>query len=370
MSIAATSWVFTHSLKPAQFVVLFSVADEAESDGACYMGQKKLAWKADCSVRTVQRQLKEFEQMGLLHIERRYPEWARGRMTDAIVLHLDQAGTKGAYPGQAEIKKQQDEDRRRYEVPVDVVEDGPDSADADLHDNLSPRCVSPSQDQGDILSPRPIYPTVSNDLGDIFESKDSGALKGTRARLTRQSRQSENDSNSKTEPAAPETDGQTDEDSSPAKVCRGVSLDQLRGRLGSVLSGVSDEQLEVMISIVLDRASGRVKSPLAFVAAGINREPAELRSQAEDLLTVKTGATAADWDDFLADEVGAQLAETSGTAALRTCPVHQIDHLGTCPSCRADSLATQPEDAVSGAADGRTYREQVRQQREARRGAS
>lgn len=69
MSLRATLWALDQAPTddPAEVVVLISLADEADDEGRnAWPSQERLATRARCSVRTVQRRLRALEDRGLI----------------------------------------------------------------------------------------------------------------------------------------------------------------------------------------------------------------------------------------------------------------------------------------------------------------
>ncbi|WP_288781828.1 hypothetical protein [uncultured Kocuria sp.] len=366
MSIQATTWAFTHVLQPSQFAALFTIADEANSDGLCFTGQDKLAWKAGfASKRSLQRHLVKFRQMGLLHTERRSPKFAAGRLTDVIVLHLDVVGEKKRYPGQEAIESQKRQDREAFEVDPEASEPV-DNQEGGLGDKMSPRRNSSDLGLGDKVSPRGVKATNLVGLGDNLGQNDPGAFKRNACGLTRQSvpsvgddSQTESVDNSDTGRTDRRTDGPEDSSSASARPVRGVDLSKLRVHLGNKLGPVTDEVLAVMVEIVLDRASGPVRSPLKFAIAAIGREPDELLSQAEAQLHTREAADDGHaWDELVAQ---AQQQFGSGNEPQRkTCPVHGTEYTTVCAPCRSEAIAAPVESTESNPVDVKRFLADVR----------
>ncbi|RUQ20909.1 helix-turn-helix domain-containing protein [Kocuria sp. HSID16901] len=372
MSVAAMSWAFTHRLAPNAFVVLLTIADEADSDGACFMGQDKLAWKAGMEKRTVQRHMKSLKEEGLLHTERRTPEFGRGRSVDTIVLHLEVHGSKGEYPGQKNLNARKVDYRKSFEVEIEESEpDQPvDNSGEDQSDNLSLYCNSNDHDQSDNLSPWSTKATIRDDQGDNPCKNDPGALKRNARGLTRLSRQSVENPNERSvdKSEVRQTDGPTDQEASSGPVVHGVHLTRLRRGLGARLIGeISDQVLSAMVEIVMERASGPVKSPLSFVMTSIRLEPQELISQAEFRLETPSYDVEA-WHELVA-EATAEFAVDAPKAGptRRTCPKHQVEYVTVCPGCRSDELAGDAPRACSEA-EGKQFRAQLRSARASRGG--
>lgn len=366
MSIQATTWAFTHVLQPSQFAALFTIADEANSDGLCFTGQDKLAWKAGfASKRSLQRHLVQFRQMGLLHTERRGAHFRSGRLTDVIVLHLDVIGDKTKYPGQEAIESQKRQDRDDFEI--DPSESEPvDNSSGELGDKMSPRRNSNDVGLGDKMSPYSNKATNRAELGDNLGQNDPGAFKRNACGLTRQSVPSVSDDsqtdpvdNSETGLTDGRTDGSENSSSTSHRPVRGVDLSKLRVHLGNKLGSVADEVLAVMVEIVLDRASGPVRSPLKFAIAAIGREPDELLSQAEAQLHGRDGAC----DEQAWDELVAQAQAQFGPGnepERKTCPVHGSEYTTVCASCRSEAIAAPIESAETNPVDVKRFLAEVR----------
>ena len=335
MSIKATQWAYTHALKPGAFVALLTIADEADSDGYCYMGKAKLAWKANMGERTLRRHLAELRKMDLLHSEMRMPDWGKGRQVDAIVLHLDLTGTKGAFPGQAALDRQKREDRKQFEVEMEDPDgdDNPvDNSETDHLANMAEWSVVPSQPEAANLAG---WSTTRPNLVDHPAKsghKASCALKGTRARLTRQSVPSVPDE------LSTEDDGLTEDHSSSDRpaVVEGVALGQLRERVGADLNETSDEVVGRIVSIVLRRAKGQVKYRLPFVAQCVKAEPWVLISEAAAELETERR--------LAAPEKQSPLMSARASRPTQTCRIHDVDYMTQCPCCRADALVTPTGD--------------------------
>jgi DNA-binding transcriptional ArsR family regulator len=73
MSYKAYDWVWTHKFgSPTAKLVMMAVAKHADEKGMCWPRVRTLAEFCGISARTVQRQLKEFEQAGLITIQKKY----------------------------------------------------------------------------------------------------------------------------------------------------------------------------------------------------------------------------------------------------------------------------------------------------------
>ncbi len=358
-------WAWSHvgHLGPTEKLTLIAIAQEADSAGNCWMGQDWLAWRIGCTTRSIQRAVAKLRTLGLIHTERRPVEWERGRNVDVIVTHPEVGAGRMAYPGAVAMQKARELNRRRYETVPEPV----DNVGSDQPDKLSGRYVSPSQDQPDNLSGRSyqaaklsFQPDKLSFQPDKCDIEPSGALIGSRTRIDISQSVRARAACGKLS-GQEETDGQTDgaipeSDSSrtPARIVRGVSLDQLRSRVGNLPEDVSDDLLAAVVEIVLDRASAPVKSPLAFVASSVRAEPELLVSQGRSWLAMTTPG-----------ESTPALAPGSPKRSERVCGLHNITFTQECPSCRADALAAPSRAGEDTSTDGQEFRKQIRRRRAA-----
>ena len=407
MSVQMMSWARTQfGLKPGTKIVLYTLADEATSDGVAYVGQVKLAWMCEMGERTIREHLKILEERDLLHRERRAKPWTHGgRQTDVIVLHDHVQGNRGEFPGAAEERREREQNRRRYEVPISV------------EDNDSPASVPPSQKQPAESAGNPVdnYVSPSQEQPAEFAGKGSltgrnaslqpaelrqnslGALRGTRARLVPSSPIQSSD---RIDAGGVGSDGTGSDDVSPAvddrsgqgghpappMAYRGVPLGLLRSKLGGesgALAGVDDPTLSEVIDLVFARASGPVLSPLGLMIRALRQPGAaeELLEEAAAMVQAKaehggfgtvapvSDAAWAQIEDEMRESVAA--AEEAEAKRLVVCPVHHIQHPAavTCPGCRADELtaSTTGEDTAGDAEvfDVEAWRTKRQEQRRA-----
>jgi len=72
MSVQASAWAIEQKCDTAaEKAVLLVIASYAGPDGSCYPGQETIARQACCSIKTVERALRTFEELGWLIRERR-----------------------------------------------------------------------------------------------------------------------------------------------------------------------------------------------------------------------------------------------------------------------------------------------------------
>lgn len=116
MSVRASNWAWETGrrlrLKQGELLILLRVADHADNDGRCWPGVEGIADYTAMDESTVRRNLKKLEAKGLLHRERRETKRGRGRRSDVINVHLDQAGESpgrsdsdqpGTSPGSSDV---------------------------------------------------------------------------------------------------------------------------------------------------------------------------------------------------------------------------------------------------------------------------
>ncbi|WP_326504111.1 hypothetical protein [Rothia nasimurium] len=350
MSLEMITWAMKQDVKNSQFQVLIAIANEADSDGLCFTGQAKLAYKANVTERTLRTCITQFRDMGLLHTERRVMTFGRGRKTDAIILHPEvTAYEKAPYPHTEVDRKKAAYNRKKYEV-VDTFEPV-DNSRSDQPENFSGRKETPSQTQAENFSGRTInrknhvhQPENSGVSTGKIQPYPQGALKRNARAFNPFKDPSVPHSVSSTAPVdKPQVDGLTDrknpkEKSSPAKlqpaatkhpapplaaptsqspeaparITRGVNHTKLRQELHQAqlnISSINDDILSQMIIIVLSRATQPVRSPQRFAYSCIAKEFYELVSLAQSTL------------------------KPQETACLAFCEVHTREHSGTCPLC-------------------------------------
>lgn len=377
MSLEMMVWALKKDIKNSEFRILLNIANEADSSGVCYTGQKKLSAKSGLSIRTVKASIAELRKKDLLHTERRPADFARGRNVDAIILHptvthWDVPDTDD--PEEIEYSRQL---RKQYEY----VENEPSPEENFQGAKSAPKYVSPSQTQGAKSAPSGAEPTFkvqkSVVQGANLSTKNETALKGTRARLTLNNpvidqsiTQSPNTSTgaSQKEPATPVNDGvmidsNHHEDQSICGIPTHRFISQLRtglSRYGNTSTQeFSDEQLLTVAEEVLNRTDRtRVANLVGFCVTAIGNEDGGIPA----ILELIESRTRYLRHQALAEQEKAKLEAQANR--LITCPVHHTQHTaGTqCSSCMADlKVATpqnpsdQPEEIIYGP-DGKPLR--------------
>ncbi|MGH1978623.1 hypothetical protein [Rothia sp. L_38] len=345
MSLEMITWAMKQDVKNSQFQVLIAIANEADSDGLCFTGQAKLAYKANVTERTLRTCIVQFRDMGLLHTERRTMTFGRGRKTDAIILHPEvTAYEKAPYPHAEADRKKAAYNRKKYEV-VDTFEPV-DNSRSDQPENFSGRKEIPSQAQPENFSGRTTnrkthadQPENSGISTGKIQPYPQGALKRNARAFNPFKDPSVPQSVSSTAPVdKPQVDGLIDRKhikeissaatdvvnaskalevapepaQTPAWITRGVNHTKLRQELHQAqlnISSINDDILSQMIIIVLSRATQPVRSPQRFAYSCIAKEFYELISLAQSTL------------------------KPQETAYLAFCEVHTREHSGTCPLC-------------------------------------
>lgn len=72
MSLRVMTWAWSVHLAPAPKLVLMALADEADDNGYCFPGHRRIAHKCSIGERTVRRILGNLEKAGYLKVEARY----------------------------------------------------------------------------------------------------------------------------------------------------------------------------------------------------------------------------------------------------------------------------------------------------------
>jgi DNA-binding transcriptional ArsR family regulator len=100
MSVRAMTWAFEADLEPLAKIVLLALADHAGDDDLAYPSVKKLATKSSTSPRTVQRRLRDLEDMGFVTVvtvgNGRKPSLYRCNIEGCQTVTPDTVDTSGA----------------------------------------------------------------------------------------------------------------------------------------------------------------------------------------------------------------------------------------------------------------------------------
>lgn len=370
MSLEMMVWALKKDLKNSEFRILLNIANEADSSGICFTGQKKLSAKSGLSIRTVKASISELRKKDLLHTERRPAEFARGRNVDAIILH----------PGITHWDIPQTEDLEEIEYSRQLRKQYEYIEKEDIQDpefqgaKSAPRYVSPSQTQGAKYAPSEAQTTFKVQKMDVqganLSTKTEGALKGTRARLTLNNpvinqsiTQSANTSTDARE-ETPVTDGlMTDSKDLQGDICgvpAKIFITQLRTGLSrynamNTSQFAATELLQVVEEILNRTDRTKVTNPVGFCVRVIGNEPGGIPAILE-LIESKSR-----YQHNLAIEEHARRLEEQEAKTTLTCPRCDIQYpaTGECNSCAADRKALQtpepPTETIYGP-DGKPLR--------------
>ena len=243
MTIEAIIWARrvteTGVLKTGQAFVLMLLGDHADESWSCFPSQELLARGTAQSVRSVQRQIDQLEQLGLISVKAVYGGSGReGRTGSRYQLHPE--ALEGIVGGGAETRM------------------------SSRPDNLSP-----NSELGDNL-------TELGDNHDFADYKDRARTNPQEPSSVRPSvRQSGAVRAETTTDDGRRTDQVIDGGEGVGLVHRGVVLADLVQRVPAA-ADLGDGQLRSIVDVVLARASGPVRKPTAFVARSLASEFEEL----------------------------------------------------------------------------------------------
>ena len=136
MSAEALTWAWHVDLPSSQKIIVLALSNYADQDASCYPGHERLSQMTGMSVRSVGRNLRELEEMGVFTKERRARKNGSGRTSDRYYLDLSWKAQN---------------DGNRSECPVEP--NRPD-CQVEQHFNRTNDAVSTGQnDQGYISEP-------------------------------------------------------------------------------------------------------------------------------------------------------------------------------------------------------------------------
>lgn len=306
MSFKMSNWAYTHSLKAGPKLLLVTIADKAHDDGTTPAGLEYLSYETDIPLPTLKRYMRQLREMNLLHTERREYKGFGGRLTNLIVLHPWVEGTKPSWYDYQKLRAEAAVTEQKFgtEVPVE-------NSESTQGIDLIPSSNSGVDAQS--INPIPCAHKVSNEptQGINSDNFEGGALKerarGFNHQLINHQSISQSVKSSGSVENSELIDGQTEiknpkplepDDSAqvegsvaasqeylPSVYHRGVDISRVRSNLiheGIPATQTSDNQLIFMIDLVLDRASGPVRSPNGFVTTALKNGWYELVSQAEE----------------------------------------------------------------------------------------
>ena len=300
MSIEAMKWAQkvaeTGQLNTGQAFVLLLLGDHADESWSCFPSQELLARGTAQSVRSVQRQIDQLEQLGLISVKAVYGGSGReGRTGSRYQLHPE------ALEG--------------------IVGGGADTRMSSRPDNLSP-----NSELGDNL-------TELGDNRDFADYKDRARTNPQEPSSVRPSvRQSGAVRAETTTDDGRRTDQAIDGGEGVGLVHRGVVLADLVQRVPAA-ADLGDGQLRSIVDVVLARASGPVRKPTAFVARSLASEFEELVAVTRPRPVAVTQAPAA----------SGQVRELRTGEPCQDPDVHVPAYgqavLADCPHCRLERRA-------------------------------
>lgn len=88
MSAEALSWAWRIELSSSQKIIVLALANYADQEASCYPGHERLSNMTGMSVRSVGRNLRELEAMGVFSRKRRARRNGSGRTSDRYYLDL------------------------------------------------------------------------------------------------------------------------------------------------------------------------------------------------------------------------------------------------------------------------------------------
>lgn len=350
MSIKIQTWAWKQPLKTGPKIALLALADESNDQGMVFLSREKLALKIagldesatfdekENAARTLRRHVKVLMEENYIMTGRRQRKWSRGRAIDVIFLNVREVEGVTLYDSQDDVPG---------ELPNPFLSNEPvDNSPNVLPDNLSGKRVSPSQDLGDNLSGKTSEPVLTGQnrtsyrtnrdvLPDNFVPEKTGALKGTRARLTLNNPLNPPPS-SPPSPQEPPVDNPQMEEEEEKKTSKGFTRDPLLSELRSSLHRqkihhtFTDTQLKAVMDMITSRYTdgGRaVKSPIGLTIFTIQNEPGGLDSLVKE-------ATYRAQNPAPAPDVSPQ---------RKWCDFHTREYTSAaCPMCSNPRLANLP----------------------------
>ena len=315
MTIEAIIWARrvteTGVLKTGQAFVLMLLGDHADESWSCFPSQELLARGTAQSVRSVQRQIDQLEQLGLISVKAVYGGSGReGRTGSRYQLHPE--ALEGIVGGGAETRM------------------------SSRPDNLSPNSETRMDSRPDNLSPNSELCDNLTELGDnrdFADYKDRARTNPQEPSSVRPSvRQSGAVRAETTTDDGRRTDQVIDGGEGVGLVHRGVVLADLVQRVPAA-ADLGDGQLRSIVDVVLARASGPVRKPTAFVARSLASEFEELVAVTRPRPVAVTQAPAA----------SGQVRELRTGEPCQDPDVHVPAYgqavLADCPHCRLERRA-------------------------------
>ena len=286
MSVEAMSWArrvaATGALNTGEAFVLLLLADHADEQWSCFPSQERLARDSAQTVRSVERHIKKLRELELVSSESMYGQ-GRGRIGMRYKLHEERLA--------ALIEPVEN----RMITRPDNLSGKSENRMITRPDNLSGKSENRMITRPDNLSGESTHPTMTTDSPDNHDIRPYKDRARTNHQEPSVSLSSVRQSGAV---RANELDGQTDgqttgqeSEGAPVEVSaspstapehsegvrehRGVDLDLLCERVPAA-AGLDEGQLRLIVQVVLARASGPVRNPVAFVAKSLASEFHEL----------------------------------------------------------------------------------------------
>ncbi|WP_315304993.1 hypothetical protein [Rothia dentocariosa] len=325
MSRKCSTWADKHVVgRDGAQRLLEAIADWCNDDGVTFVGQKKLQYKvAPMPLSSVKANFKYLKDRGYIRTEQRHNPVTKARMTDIIYLNLEKWDTqKISFEEAEEVMKQTgmslDELMKSplflkgaHQHYIDM-HSGPGLKNLPGFSNPTQAVENSVNDQGLENLPWSSQVDFTGDQGRFYSSEGGSRVnRNARAQINLKIKDSSISQSVKSSGSVENSDGSTDgwtrnktskplESANPARMKgpvaarqeylpsvyhRGVDISRVRSNLvhaGIPAKQTSDNQLIFMIDLVLDRASGPVRSPNGFVTTALKNGWYELVSQAEE----------------------------------------------------------------------------------------
>lgn len=341
MSRKCSTWADKHVVgRDGAQRLLEAIADWCNDDGFTFVGQKKLQYKvAPMPLSSVKANFKYLKDRGYIRTEQRHNPVTKARMTDIIYLNLEKWDTqKISFEEAEEVMKQTGMSLDEL-MKSPLFLKGAHQHYIDMHSGPGLKNL-PGSESVDNMPKSPGLKNLpwssqvgfTGDQGRFYSSEGGSRVnRNARAQINLKIKDSSISQSVKSSGSVENSDGSTEgwtknenskslepastpgnvsqltpdgtveaPSANPARmegpvaarqeylpgVChRGVDISRVRSNLvhaGIPAKQISDNQLIVMIDLVLDRASGPVRSPNGFVTTALKNGWHELVSQAEE----------------------------------------------------------------------------------------
>lgn len=345
MSRKCSTWADKHVVgRDGAQRLLEAIADWCNDDGVTFVGQKKLQYKvAPMPLSSVKANFKYLKDRGYIRTEQRHNPVTKARMTDIIYLNLEKWDTqKISFEEAEEVMKQTgmslDELMKSplflkgaHQHYIDM-HSGPGLKNLPGFSNPTQAVENSVNDQGLENLPWSSQVDFTGDQGRFYSSEGGSRVnRNARAQINLKIKDSSISQSVKSSGSVENSDGWIDgwtknenskslesatnpenvsqltpdgtveapvaarQEYLPSVYHRGVDISRVRSNLvhaGIPAKQTSDNQLIVMIDLILDRASGPVRSPNGFVTTALKNGWHELVSQVEEKSLNSSGSGA------------------------------------------------------------------------------